>query len=76
VGDETRRPPGPKILPEWELWACANQRIRQHQLDAPIFAAMRVDALLKQGDVDGAHNWRLIIKRIDQLLTPDGNWQN
>lgn len=59
-----------KILTDWELWACAHEYIRQHQLDAPIHAAMRADKLLKKGDLDGARNWRLIVSRINELLTP------
>lgn len=73
---ETKKQLEPKILPEWELWACAHQCIRQHQLDAPLFAAMRADALLQQGELDGARNWRLIIGRIEQLLTPEGSQPN
>jgi hypothetical protein len=57
-----------KVLTEWELWACANELIRQHAFDAPIFAAMRADALMGEGDLDGARNWRLIVKRINDLL--------
>ena len=56
------------VLSEWELWACADEVIRQHGLDAPIFAAMRADKLLEQGEIDGAANWRLIVKRINELL--------
>ena len=62
----------PKLLPEWELWACAHEMIRQHALDAPIRAAMRADELMEQADLDGAHNWRLIVHRINQLLEPEG----
>lgn len=69
MSDEAGKPPSPKLLADWELWACANQLIQKHQLDAPIFAAMRADALLEAGDLDGAHNWHLIIHRIEQLLT-------
>jgi hypothetical protein len=64
---------GPLLLTEWELWACADEAIRQHGLDAPIFAAMRADKLLEQGEIDGAANWRMIVTRINQLLeTPAG----
>ncbi len=56
------------MLSEWELWACAQETIRQHALDAPIFAAMRADALLEEGDSEGASTWRLIVHRINQLL--------
>ena len=65
-----------KILTEWELWACAHEYVRQHQLDAPIYAAMRADKLMEKGDLDGARNWRLIVDRINQLLTPKSGTPN
>ena len=58
------------ILTDWELWACANEAIRQHGADAVIHAAMRADALLESGDLDGVAIWRLIISRIETLLAP------
>lgn len=58
------------VLSEWELWACANEAIKQHAFDAPIFAAMRADELFEQGDEDGARTWRQIVKRINELLSP------
>ena len=57
-----------KILSEWELWACANELVRQHALDAPIFAAARADELQANGELDGAKNFRLIVTRTNQLL--------
>jgi hypothetical protein len=57
-----------KLLPEWELWACAHEMIRQHAQDAPIRAAMRADELMEQADLNGAQNWRLIVHRIHKLL--------
>lgn len=61
------------MLTEWELWACANHYVQQHQLDAPILAAIRADELLVAGDFDGARNFQAIVRRINQLLeTPDG----
>lgn len=61
----------PKLLTEWELWACANEMIRQHGFDAPIHAAMRADELIGS-DLDGSRNWRLIVHRIHELLGRDG----
>ncbi len=58
------------VLTDWELWACANEAIKQHAFNAPIFAAMRADELFEQGDEDGSRAWRQIIKRIDALLAP------
>ena len=47
--------------------------IRQHRLDAPIFAAMRAYKLMEKGDGDGARTWRLIVARINDLLAkPSG----
>lgn len=66
----------PKLLPEWELWACAHEMIRQHALDAPIRAAMRADELMEQADLDGAQNWRLILHRINELLQSGGRKPN
>lgn len=56
------------MLTDWELWACANEAIKQHAFDAPIFAAMRADEMFEQGDEDGARTWRQIVKRINELL--------
>jgi hypothetical protein len=66
----------PKLLPEWELWACAKEMIRQHGFDAPIRAAMRADELSKASDLDGSRNWRLIVHRINQLIEGDGRAQH
>jgi hypothetical protein len=56
------------MVTEWELWASANHMVQQHGPDAPIHAAMRLDALIEQGDHEGAATWRMILNRIDQLL--------
>ena len=56
------------ILSSWELWACANECVRQHGFDAPIHAAMRADDLEARGELDGAKNWRLIVHKIGELL--------
>jgi hypothetical protein len=55
-------------LTEWELWACAQEMVRQHGLDAPIRAAMKADAMLKRNDRAGAATWRLIVYRTNELL--------
>ena len=54
-------------IPEWELWACANEAIRQHGEDAGGFAGRRVDELLLTGDIEGAATWQAIMRRIEQL---------
>jgi hypothetical protein len=60
------------VLPDWELWACAQHYIKRHLDDAPIHAAMRADELLAEGDLEGARNFQAIVRRINQLLkTPE-----
>lgn len=61
------------MLSEWELWACANLYVKNHGEDAPILAAIRADELMEQGELDGAANFRAIVRRINQLLAkPSG----
>ena len=56
------------MLTQWELWACANHYVSQHQADAPIIAAMRADELLAEGDLEGARNFIAIVRMINTLL--------
>jgi hypothetical protein len=58
------------LLTGWELWACAQHYVTRHGEDAGVIAALRCDALFAQGDLDGARNYRTIIRRIEQLLAP------
>jgi hypothetical protein len=60
-------------LSDWELWACARQQIVQHGDDAVVQAAMRSDALLAEGDLDGHRVWLAIVGCIHGLssVTPD-----
>jgi hypothetical protein len=56
------------MLTDWELWACANHYISNHQADAPIIAAMRADELMAEGDLTAARNYQGIVRRINRLL--------
>ena len=58
-----------------DIYASANELIKQHGEDAPIHAAMRADELLDQGDLDGQAVWKRILNAVDELLSgkvPDG----
>ena len=60
-------------ITEWELWACANELIRQHGSDAPIHAALKADEMLERNDNAGAKTWQLIVHRMNELLQcPEG----
>ncbi len=58
-----------------DIYASANELIKQHGTDAPIHAAMRADEMLDAGDLDGLAVWKRILKAVDELLAekvPDG----
>lgn len=57
-------------ISEWELGACAQHYVRQYEASAAIHAAMRADELLKAGDIEGAHTFIAIVRRIEKLLSP------
>ncbi len=41
--------------------------MKRHGQDAPIEAAMRADAMLEKGDLDGYAVWRRIVKAVGEL---------
>ena len=55
------------MLSDWELWACANEVVRQHGDRAPFVAAVRVAEATDQGDTAGVETWRRIASRIEAL---------
>ncbi len=49
--------------------------VKQHGQDAPIHAAMRADAMLDKGDLDGYAAWKRLLRAVGELLSkerPDG----
>ena len=55
------------VLSDWEIWACARQQIARHGEFAAEAAALRADALLEAGDLDGMNAWLAIRDRIVAL---------
>lgn len=55
-------------MTDWEIWACAQQVIKQHGAKAPLHAASRIGDLATAGDADGVQAWQDIAARIDQLM--------
>lgn len=52
---------------ELDVYRSAHLLIKQHGPDAAIRAAMKADAFLEQGDVDGHSVWIRIKKAIEEL---------
>ncbi len=41
--------------------------MKHHGQDAPIHAAMRADAMLEAGDLDGYAAWKRILRAVEEL---------
>ncbi len=50
-----------------DIWRSAQVLVKQHGEDAPIHAAMRADAMLEAGDLDGLAVWKRILKAVEEL---------
>ena len=59
------------MIPDLDIYRSANELIREHGEDAPIHAAMRADAMLDTGDLDGAAVWKRIVKAVEELLSKE-----
>lgn len=58
-----------------DIYRSAKQLIDQYGEDAPIEAAIRADAMLDRGDLDGQAVWKRIVAAIGELMakTPSGS---
>ena len=55
------------MIPDLDIYRAAQVVVKQHGQDAPIEAAMRVDAMLEKGDLDGYAVWRRILRAVGEL---------
>ena len=53
------------------IYRSANLLVKQHGEDAPIHAAMRADAMLEKGDLDGYAVWKRVLRAVEELLSRD-----
>ncbi len=58
------------MIPDLDIYRAANALIKKHGKDAPIHAAMRADAMLEAGDLDGVATWRRILRAVEELQGP------
>ncbi len=49
---------GAEMIPDIDIYRSANLLVKQHAQDAPIETAMRADAMLEKGDLDGYAVWK------------------
>ena len=55
------------LIEEVDIWRSASEMIKLHGEDAAVRAAMRADALLERGDLDGAAIWKRVVRAIGEL---------
>ncbi len=55
------------MIPDLDVFRTANLLVKHHGQDAPIHAAMRADAMLEKGDLDGCAVWRRILRAVGEL---------
>ncbi len=58
---------GGEFTPDLDIYCTASVLIKQRGQDAPIHAAMRADAMLDKGDLDGYAVWRRILRAVEEL---------
>ena len=54
------------MISDIDIYRAANLLVKQHGEDALINAAMRVDAMLEKGDLDGLAVWRRILRAVEE----------
>ena len=55
------------MTPDLDIYRSANVLVKQHGEDAPIQAAMRPDAMLEMGDLDGYAVRKRILRAVGEL---------
>ncbi len=56
------------MIADLDIYRSANLLVKQHGRDAPIHAAMRADAMLGKGDLDGYAVWKRVLRAVEELL--------
>ena len=59
------------MIPDLDIYRSAQVLMKRHGQDAPIHAAMRADAMLEKGDLDGYAVWKRIVRAVEELLSKE-----
>ncbi len=55
------------MIPDLDIYRSANLLVKHHGEDAPVEAAVRADAMLEKGDLDGYAVWKRILRAVGEL---------
>ena len=58
-------------LSDLDIYRTANVLIKQHGEDVTIEDAMRADAMLEKGDLDGYAAWKRIVRAVGEMLAKE-----
>ncbi len=53
------------------IYRTANILIREHGHDVPTQAAMRADAVLEKGDLEGCAVWKRVLRAVEELQSKE-----
>ena len=56
-----------RAVSELDVFRSATLLVKRHGDEAPIHAAMKADAMLDKGDLDGQRVWRRILAAVNDL---------
>ncbi len=59
------------MIPDLDIYRSVQILVKRHGPDAPIQAAMRADAMLDKGDLDGCAVWKRIVEAAEELSQRD-----
>ncbi len=59
------------MIPDLDIYRSANVLIREHGEDAALGAAMRADAMLEKGDLEGQVVWKRIVRAVEEMQRTD-----
>ncbi len=55
------------VIPDLDIYRSAQVLVKRHGQDAPIEAAMRADAMIEKGGLDGYAVWRRMLRAVEEL---------
>ena len=63
------------MIPDLDIYRSAQVLMKQYGQDAPIHAAMRANAMLEKGDLEGCAVWKRVLRAVEEIqksgLTPE-----
>ena len=59
------------MISDLGIYRSAQMLVKHRGEDAPIEAAMRADAMLERGDLDGYAVWRWVLKAVEELRSEE-----